>query len=220
MIVVKARAWPGVAPRFGGDAGQGKGGTQKSVKSVHSLQQERKLVVEKMVRPAGIEPASEPWKGSILATRLWPPISACGRSVEGWNPHPSGVILCLSISSPQNWVLRVLLAHTDISVEGSDLVSGAIIPSRVVRHSAVGNESVDMTHPFEVEKSLMGISVEGLNLVLQVLSLGRVVRRSAIGNISTQREPKWTVQWKGWVLICDLQTLSWEVFPHNAISFM
>jgi hypothetical protein len=37
MMTVKARAWPGVAPRFGGDVGHGKGGTQKSVKSVHSL---------------------------------------------------------------------------------------------------------------------------------------------------------------------------------------
>lgn len=28
MIAVKALAWPGVAPRYGGDAGQGMGGTQ------------------------------------------------------------------------------------------------------------------------------------------------------------------------------------------------
>ncbi|MFO7837707.1 MAG: hypothetical protein R6V83_13775 [Candidatus Thorarchaeota archaeon] len=29
MMAVKALAWPGVAPRYGGDAGQGKGGTQE-----------------------------------------------------------------------------------------------------------------------------------------------------------------------------------------------
>lgn len=29
MMAAKALAWPEVAPRYGGDAGQGKGGTQR-----------------------------------------------------------------------------------------------------------------------------------------------------------------------------------------------
>lgn len=64
---------------------------------------------------------------------------------------------------------------TGISVEGLNLVSGAIIPGGVVRHSAMGNESADMTHPVEVE-------------------------RSPSGQFRTTQYIDYRLEWKGWIL--------------------
>jgi len=59
--------------------------------------------------------------------------------------------------------------------------------------------------------------VEGSGLVSGVIIPGRVVRHSAVGSISIKSEPKWTVQWKGWVLLCDLETLSWGLQMQQSI---
>ncbi len=77
MMVVKDPACLQVALKVRGDAGRGKGGTQKSVDAVHSLFRKG------MVRLPGIEPGSPPWKGGIIAPRLQARLSARGRSVEG-----------------------------------------------------------------------------------------------------------------------------------------
>ena len=109
MMSVKDSACSQVALRVRGDTGQSKGGAQKSVDRVHSLWCSDRTM-NRMVRPAGFEPALAAWKAAVL-TRL-----DYGRC--GWDGSLLSFVLRLLLKwvyQDGQWKARVILKQNALS---------------------------------------------------------------------------------------------------------